>query len=397
MSITYGEGIQYKISRLLSLYVLSYGSATNHYYLLPMEVADWQRIGVWIGLFGSIVLCLSMKGLRRMIAAFPFVLAIVCAIFFWRPSADLTSGGPQDSWGADQIYYEITNQVEEGIYDDADFKVKRYRLELQINRQLTATAEVSVDQPNLDEYRFTLYHRYRVNSITNQYGKPMEFTQTGDYISVRNVQNNSVEALFFEYGGVGKAYYSTHQGMFLPAYFEYYPIPGFQRVYLDRPGYSGFTLECLPYKVEFEVGVDTAKEVYCNLDTVGGNRFQGVSDGLTLLSGLFVRESNIGNTRVVYSFMDFDKENDPIVNKEGFENFLQSCRESGYSLNEKTIFIPPLGNYDSYCFASDHFIGSLINLKYWFERYNTNTELYYFMDDEEYQKELDKLEDLLYE
>lgn len=173
-------------------------------------------------------------------------------------------------------------------------------MDFSFNRQLKCKAIVYVDIKNLNEYKFTLYHNYKVSKVTNQNGNEMKFTQKNDYITVFN--DAQTEYLCFEYSGGSPQYYSSYTGVLLPGNFAFYPVPGFSKTFHEDTS-VGFLNVSLPYRTKFDVSVKALIKPYSNLNEVEENRFCGESNSLTLISG-FLKTAQIGETQVVYPYLN---------------------------------------------------------------------------------------------
>ncbi|NLA73422.1 MAG: hypothetical protein GX848_06300 [Clostridiales bacterium] len=218
-----------------------------------------------------------------------------------QPASIVTLGlNPYNGCHADQHYY---NGIDE-IYEEkvADFNIISYKLDFIIKNELTAAAEIQVSAKDLCDFQFTLYHGYVITKITNEKGEELRFTQKSDYVTVYS--NKNLEKLIMYYHGSAPRFFANRQGVSLPGYFPFYPQKGFRNIYnKDEYGFDKFT-QTDTYS--FDVSVDSKKKVYCNLAKTGDNTFSGISNSLTLVSGLY--DSYIhNNIEIVYPYMLIDK------------------------------------------------------------------------------------------
>lgn len=394
ISVSWGNEVLYRIADLLSITSREYHAMPNPYYMFSIEAVNVQRIFFWLLLTVFILSIVLMRGKRRWIGAVPAAGMLVCAILFFQPVSaayvDIAMG--QDSWTADENYYEVRKVVDcndTSQYKEADFRVLKYVMKLDVDRELKAEVDVYIDQPQRHQYDFTLYHGYKVNRILDERGKKLDFSQEGDYICVRSDPAEGLEKLTFQYEGYSKRYYSTSQGMFLPAYLEYYPIPGRRQVYMSEYYYTGNTLQGLGYETDFDVAVNVGQKVYSNLMEDKNGHMTGRADGVTLLSSPFAKEVQVDNCKIVYSVLEYpDKKLEE--EKEKFRQFIKQYTGKN-AINGKTIFIPPDINGSFYYFGSDHMLGNASFLASNYERYVTKGELYPYVSEEELQKELEQI------
>ena len=224
-----------------------------------------------------------------------------------------------------EIRYYIINKTSP---PDAcpEFKITSYDMELKLSNVLHAEVKVSVSPSNLDIYGFTLYHGYKVKSVRDESGRDLKFRQNDDWIEVESTGETS--SLTFTYSGYSNTHYSNGQGAALPGTFAYYPRAGYVTCYGDT-GYETLTLD---EPTQFDVKIKNRKKFFTNLNRTGKNTFSGKTTGLTIVGG-FYKEDKIGDTNLVYTYVDMD------VNeiKKVFSNLMQT-----YDRSFNTIMVAEL-------------------------------------------------------
>ena len=224
-----------------------------------------------------------------------------------------------------EIRYYIINKTSP---PDAcpEFKITSYDMELKLSNVLHAEVKVSVSPSNLDIYGFTLYHGYKVKSVRDESGRDLKFRQNDDWIEVESAGETS--SLTFTYSGYSNTHYSNGQGAALPGTFAYYPRSGYVTCYGDT-GYETLTLD---EPTQFDVKIKNRKKFFTNLNRTGKNTFSGKTTGLTIVGG-FYKEDKIGDTNLVYTYVDMD------VNeiKKVFSNLMQT-----YDRSFNTIMVAEL-------------------------------------------------------
>ena len=198
-----------------------------------------------------------------------------------------------------------------------EFKITSYDMELKLSNVLHAEVKVSVSPSNLDIYGFTLYHGYKVKEVKDESGRDLKFRQNDDWIEVESAGETS--SLTFTYSGYSNTHYSNGQGASLPGTFAYYPRAGYVTCYGDT-GYETLTLD---EPTQFDVKIKNRKKFFTNLNRTGKNTFSGKTTGLTIVGG-FYKEDKIGDTNLVYTYVDMD------VNeiKKVFSNLMQTYDRS---------------------------------------------------------------------
>lgn len=391
LSISFERQILYRIADLLSFMTRKFLSAPNVYYMYSVAAVDVQRILFWIFLVAAIICVVMNREEKRWIFVVPGVAMLTCMFFFFQPvsSPGVDIIGGEDAWTYDDTYYIYSGNIDckdVSKYEKAAFKVTKYSMNLNAGRKLEARVEVDIDQTDLQQYDFTLYHGYKIKSVEDDHGQNLTFYQKGDYVQVITGEHKVKKIIFF-YEGYCKRYYSNSQGMFLPAYFEYYPVPGRHQVYMDEYYYTGNTKEGLDYNVDFEVTVQGVPNLYSNLTKVNG-RWRGNTDGVTLLASPFAEEIKSGDSRLIYSSIQYsEKEQRELVQL--FQQFVQKYFHQG---DHKLIMIPPeINGYFDY-YGSDHLMGDLSMLFADYERFINEGERYPFISEEKLMNELKQVE-----
>ncbi len=227
----------------------------------------------------------------------------------------------------------------------AEFSVKEYDIKLSAYLNLKADVKAYVDNNNLDEYKFTLYHKYKVKNVTNQKGERLDFKQESDYLTVK--ASGETEYLNISYYGGSSPYYSSYSGIHLPGNFYFYPVAGFHKIFVNM---YGFVCRELPYETVFNVELDYPKAVYSNLEKTDENKFSGTAKSLTLVSGYYKTEK-IEDTVVYYPYMSNNIKVSDLY--EYLEPFIKNNRNI-----KKIFFIPQVYSsqfsgirmYDDYMF-----------------------------------------------
>ncbi len=238
----------------------------------------------------------------RSLMAVALALCIGCVPFAIRSNSDVVKDINKVNGVLQDVDY-YSKETKSTISHDGDpsFQITKYKMDLTVDRMLHANVTVSVDQPTLDRYLFTLYHGYKVKQVLSRDGASLSFTQEGDLVEVARGTENAMETITFVYEGYSPIFYSNSQGMFLPGYFAFYPHSGAHDLFDVEAGQFNRTI--LERPVTFEVTVNTAKTCYTNLDQNGRNHFSGSTTGLTLLSG-FINETEVGSTKVVKAYLE---------------------------------------------------------------------------------------------
>lgn len=201
------------------------------------------------------------------------------------------------------IYYSIKNADKEFIHpvrnERANFNVTQYDLDIDIYLNFRVKAEMSVDKSDLEQYKFTLYHGYRVSKITDQNGSKLDFVRDSDYITVQNrTFDISRIIIYYANSSLNRTGLANIQAVNLTGDFNYYPRAGWSKVY---NGTQFYRLK-LDNETQFNVAVHSPLRVYSNLDETARNRFSSKSLSMTLIGG-FAETKNINGTEYIYPYL----------------------------------------------------------------------------------------------
>lgn len=383
--ISYGREWLYRISDLLGLYSRDYEMIPDFYYIFSLESVNFQRILFWILLMLSVIFFCSRMRTGKLWGGLAVIGTVASLVFFFQPDSAVRLDvgiSRQDALTADNTYYELNDCMDMTQYREADFKVKSYDFDLTVCRELKAEVTVELDRTDLQEYYFTLYHGYRLETVRTSSGTELSFEQKGDYIRIPAPDGEQVNALTFIYKGSGMRYYSTEQGIFLPGYFAYYPMPGCRQVYIIQNGYMGNTFEGLGYEASFHGQVHTGVPLYSNLSVGEDGMVSGTSDAMTLMGSYFAKEYEVEGCRIIFPLLSDDQDR-PDEDREEWASFIRRYTGSEADLTGKTIIVPPYMNGTFWFFGTDHVIGMLISLEDQYEKYIKEGELYPYTSDEE--------------
>ena len=243
----------YTIEEIFNIYTPSLLWMPNFligYSILPYRIA---LLIFWIFALLSVLLGLLIpKNKIR------FCSIVVCAVFsisgivvYFQPSSKLImNNNPSNSLNSDLEYYKNNEQKDElGGFDVTD-----YALDIEVTNKLNVKSILTVSE-SISEYRFTLYHGYKITDVKNQVGDHLIFTQNGDYFTVYS--DSDVSQLYIEYSGFSPKFYSNSQGVVLPGFFPYYPHSGFKNIFNIDPPIKHFRkLSCITSEKRIKKGGD---------------------------------------------------------------------------------------------------------------------------------------------
>lgn len=256
-------------------------------YGLSIEAARWNVSFFWILFFLAIITYL-LYGKRSKKAGIVCVLLAMLSAAQFCMAAQMENDSiirkddrKNGALSGDHYYWK----VHESRLEAAAFEVLAYEMVFDIGRNLSAEVVVKVT-PTQDggRYRFTLYHGFEIQSITDESDSPLEYSREGDYLEVSFDCTEAVGEIWFSYQGNGNKYYSNGQGIALPGYFPFYPMEGYVDTWAEEGNdiipntdFSG---------KQFTVTVNTDLPLLSNLETVGEHTYAGIRSTVSLYGGL---------------------------------------------------------------------------------------------------------------
>ncbi len=266
-----------EVKKFISILPPDISGTYDGLYGLPFE---WYRISgmlLWILLGSFWMVYKSFHGKRmfqRMICGvYVGVLIILVLGITNRGSVLLMNETIREA----NMYYNM----HEGQEEEAGYEITAYDMELSVNNELDAICKVKIEASSeMSEYKFTLYHGYKIKEVRNQSGTAVSFEQNGDYVQIMGEKAQTNEEFTFAYEGSSDLFYSNKESCFLSGIFPFYPQAGWRTLFDDQ-------CKLIPYHtdpISFSVKMDYPGELVSNL-TYKDGRWTGVTDSLLFVSG----------------------------------------------------------------------------------------------------------------
>lgn len=265
--------------------------------MYPLLVDQRCLLYAWMaGILTFLVYCSPLcKKPKRFLQYSLALLTVICAIL----SALPVSYFPYDRFyrHQDDFYYAENPHDRER---KANFRITKIVGDLDIYRLLKADISLTIcDMVGQSDglLRFTLYHGYKLKQVLLD-GSPIVFRQDGDFISINLPSDYEAgeHDITMRYAGCSANCYSNEQAIFLPGYFAYLPHTGHLSLY--SPETYGYKVLHYPEPVQFDLKINTSCPTFTNLKRQADGRYQGNSDGLTILGGI-LESVKVGEVTVV--------------------------------------------------------------------------------------------------
>lgn len=336
-------------------------------YGVSIEPYRWFLAAFWFFFLLAIITCITEQKKSkkvRIVAIIMAVCSVVCCGRFIDRNNDCIiqkDYRPNGVLKSDYNYYKNTPQLET---QPASFSVEKYCINLKIRKNTQADVVIDLEENTLNEYPFTLHHGYSIERIEDENHNTLEFDRNGDHVIVYAPQGT--QQLHFIYAGNTGKYYANYQGIALPGYIAYYPLPGLLSLW-------DYTEMCMTANtnqesVYYEVNVDTPLTVASNLPTDDNHKFYGTTTAVSLYGGML--EPVEINTVTYWNSPISSRSVDLSGYQESWKKLASQVGEtSEFDLTGKSIFLQPVtimsanANQEEYVEFEDHIITANWSIK----------------------------------
>jgi hypothetical protein len=270
-------------------------------YGIAIETCRWNIAYFWICILGAIFLYKTMNKKKLISLGICIALVTLAAINlteYLQSSNDsvIRKDGRQIGILSADEYYWMDHEINT---KEAEFNVSEYIINLNIGRKLQADVYITIQTSTImTNYSFTLYRGYTIKRIVDSKNNPLQFSRDGDYLDIILISEKPAEKIHIEYEGNGGKYYSNYQGIALPGYFPYYPMPGYLALWSTEDG-DAYVNTKFPEK-SFTINIESPLHIASNLRETSKNNFTGVCGTVTLMGGI-IEESESDGITYVYS------------------------------------------------------------------------------------------------
>jgi hypothetical protein len=271
-------------------------------YGFPLEGERWLVAAFWLLCLSAVTwsaLASPSWRLGRQIRVVLAVLSACTLVLVLLPSSELRRDMrlvESGTLSGDQAYYQLQAATPRTPAEAPEFRVGTYEMTLEARRELSAEVVMHLeDDTHEGEYEFTLYHGFAVIDVLGADGRSLEFKQDGDFVTVESPADQA--HLTFIYRGSGGRFIANSQGVFLPGYFAYYPVPGRRNMW-DHLYSQLSPSTTMGSESRYIVRFDGCSSIASNLPAVG-DRFEGQSATATFIGG-FVSQTEVDGHVVSY-------------------------------------------------------------------------------------------------
>ena len=333
-------------------------------YGLSIEPIRWNLVAFWILILSFLFLLKlgweKVKAVRYITPVLVALIIINFISFLQLDSVIRKDYRPDGALGADEIYERRIKTMIKA--KEADFNVIAYDMTLDVKRKMNANVKLTIETfHDIESYSFTLYRGYKILEITDADGNVLDYKRDGNYFDVLHRFNERIANINIKYEGSGNKYYSNNQGIALPGYFAYYPMPGYIKFWDEDTGDAYVNTDFIPK--EFTVKINSSLNIVSNLKKSNDNVYTGTALTATFIGG-FIYEEDIGGI-IITNSPSGRADNSYIANIGKLWDDIKEMigEERELSLNNKKIIIGPETIYAtsgsmSECFVDleDHII-----------------------------------------
>jgi hypothetical protein len=319
---------------------------------------NWsKKIGLFL-LFLSVFICSIVTFNKKKVRRLYTIIIIISLILFGSIPYNFTKTKINDK---DKLFKEYTYYRENPKIpskDMFDYDIKSMKVEITNDYQFNIKAAVNITNIKQSKIAFTLHRGFIVKNISIPNGYAVSFTQNGDHIEVqlpKGMESQSI-TLIFNYSGNGTlSNPATNDYIFLPSDFSWLPNnhPYNTRFIFNDDLITSSLQNDNPIKYSLTYKGKNKPE-YVNLPkTVEGN-YEGVTTGITLISGDLAKVNS--NNRDIYypkSWFIYNEDIKNYVNE--YQKILgeyNSIFNTKYSLPKTVILLPNMEMNDPYMYIT---------------------------------------------
>lgn len=314
--------------------------------LYPIQFSQVSRILFWILLLGvGIISCYSFR-LKKGMMFVLFCAGIGSMWFVVQPTnawCTTSSFDVTDSSGYVLDYYE-----DKDVYckeTETDYQISHYKMQITPGWVMHATVELHFTGGKAKNYDMTLYHLYKIDSVTDLEGNLLTYGRDRDYLTI-HAETEALDGVIITYHGGNSCFYCNRNDIFLPAWFPYYPIVGFHNIY--NKSENEFVNNTLEEKAEFDITFLSEQDIYSDLQEVEKNHFVGSATGAMFLSGLFESKTLENGITCVYCYLDPSNNPELSENREIINDIARYMTDSGIWKNTKEKMVMLASNISGY-------------------------------------------------
>lgn len=266
------------------------------------------------------------------------------------------AGESFDSWNIDMDHYKNVVQDES---EWETFDIISYDITINAGRTTGFTVSMNFGSSDINDYVFTLYHGYEIKRVTDLDGNQLEYTVSGDYITV-HADSGRLDGMIMKYEGVSYVYMADGSHINYPEYYKYYPAAGKQAVFDTER--ANFVRKLPEEQALFHVKVNASYDVYSNLECVADNEFEGMASGVVLLGGVCTGKLEYNGINIIYPKLEYTKQDITAA----YEKIVNFYNKHDISLEQKDWFVFPFkaGNLGNYYCEQEYMAGSFRELYY---------------------------------
>lgn len=271
----------------------------------------WFLLMFWLFIGSAVILFFTAKGrqTRQRLIALCFVVAALIPLYLYVQPSSKYIVGKTGSGREDALFY--IEGASRAQVKPADFELSTLEMSLDIGLIISAEVRFQIQDPTPRQLDLTLYHGFTIDRVEDSTGNQLAFTRQDDYLTIERGESLD-RSIHMAYHGTIDSYPVTIQGTQLPAGFPFWPMPGFQRIFLDGQGQAYFAPVYLEKPIEIDLTVRNRQPFHSNLKRVEENHFRSNSRSIALCSGLF-RELVADGVRVVYAYADLPRNREDTI------------------------------------------------------------------------------------
>lgn len=320
---------------------------------------EWsKKLGILAALIIIFILtCQFMIRSKKKLGVISFILVWLCIIGFSVIPYDYGRGKVYDLDSLTGDYFYYNKPQETSSKDLFDYEIRGVNVTVKNYETFNVTSKINIIHEKQSKIAMTLYRGFTINRVAIDKIGEIPFIQSGDYVIIDLPDDLKEEfnTLVVEYSGVGSVRNpALNDYLYIPSDFVW--IPNNNPV----PTHFLFNSEIITnsiegYLIPYTLNYEGNKEpVFVNLEKVSKGKYEGVSSGITLISGDLVHR--VYNEKDIYYPRSWFPYNETLKNYlNEFQKTLiryNNVFKTDYKVPSKIVLLPNMNINDTLIFAS---------------------------------------------
>lgn len=199
-------------------------------------------------------------------------------------------------------YY--TASLSDQISPIEQYQIDGYHIMLDFDEYYNAQVDIDISHLKDKDIYFTLYHGYEIKNVKDYMNRELDYQHVGDFVEIQLADENT-ERITFTYAiKASPVILFEKKNKYLPSYTSWIPTPGKTPLFYNDPigGKLMTNIQSQDKDILYTMQIESSDEIQIktNLNEVDQDKFEGISNGVTLIIGDFLSYETPEGIEVIY-------------------------------------------------------------------------------------------------